>query len=52
MRIFDAQQDLVNSYRETVTGSYGKVFNLSKVESNSFTFEVYTSAGLIDRIKF
>ncbi|MBX2957865.1 MAG: T9SS type A sorting domain-containing protein [Cyclobacteriaceae bacterium] len=52
VRIFDAQQDLVNSYRETVTGSYGKVFNLSKVESNSFTFEVYTSAGLIDRIKF
>lgn len=50
--IFDREYNLVNSYRETVTGNYGKIFNLAQVKSNSFTFEVYTSAGLIDRIKF
>ncbi len=52
VRIYDREYNLVNSFSEVVTGNYGKVFNLSQVKSSSFTFEVYTSAGLMDRIRF
>ena len=52
VKIYDGESNLVSSYRETVTGSFGKIFNMSHVKSNAFTFEVYNTAGLIDRIKF
>lgn len=52
VRIYDGERNLVNSYRETVSGSFGKIFNLSHVKSSSFTFEIYNSAGLVDTLTF
>jgi hypothetical protein len=50
--IYDSNKKLVEAYKESVTGSFGKIFNLSEVKSTSFTFEIYTSKGLIDTLKF
>lgn len=52
VKIFDADKKLIEAYQETVNGSFGKIFNLSKIKSSSFTFEVYNSTGLIDTITF
>lgn len=52
VRIFDENQNLVKSYQETVSGSFGRIFNLSHVNSKKFTFEVYNSTGLIDTLTF
>lgn len=52
VRIFDQDLNLIKTYQETVTGSFGRIFNLSEVKSKKFTFEVYNSAGLIDTLTF
>jgi hypothetical protein len=52
VKIFDENQNLVKSYQETVSGSFGRIFNLSHVNSKKFTFEVYNSTGLIDTLTF
>lgn len=52
VRIFDKDRNLITSYSEAVSGSFGKIFNLTETKSSSFTFEVYNSKGLIETIRF
>ena len=52
VKIYDASHNLVKVHQEKVNGSFGKVFNLGKVNSSKYTFEVSNSKGLIDTLTF
>jgi hypothetical protein len=53
VRIFDNESAMIHEQSVNVTGSFGLIYNLSKVKSSSaVTFEVSTASGKFERITF
>lgn len=55
VRIFDSNSNLLHEQSVQVTGSFGLIYNLSKVKSTagaSITFEVSTASGKFEKITF
>jgi hypothetical protein len=55
VRIFDNNSNLLHEQSVQVTGSFGLIYNLSKVKSTtgtSITFEVSTESGKFEKITF
>ena len=55
VRIFDNENVMIHEQAVEVTGSFGLIYNLNHVKSNTtsnVTFEVSTSSGKFERITF
>ena len=55
VRIFDHESAMIHEQSVSVTGSFGLIYNLSKVKSastSSVTFEVSTASGKFEKITF
>ncbi|MBX2962307.1 MAG: hypothetical protein KF687_07330 [Cyclobacteriaceae bacterium] len=52
VKIYDSNWKLIDTYSEKVVGNFGKVFNLSKIHSSAYTFEVSNANGVIKTVKF
>lgn len=53
VKIFNNENDLLHEQALQVTGTFGLVYNLSKVKSSSeITFEITTSNGKVQRMTF
>ena len=55
VRIYDNTNELLHEQSVQVTGSFGLIYNLSRVTSisdSSVTFEVATSSGKVETIRF
>jgi len=53
VKIFDAAQTLVYNQEVEVTGSFGIIYNLSRIRlTDNITFEVSTSNGKVETITF